>query len=151
MVGESWPGGMTAGELTSPLTSCSTQGSDPHTLSREHSRAGPDCRLLVSQPRGHENERAGSATHRGQGKDTLLPLLPLPLATGGSPDPGVMRAGELPLSLTNCSTQDSRPCTSEGSTVELTLVEVWEGWPSSCRLCCDKGKGETPPALCLPI
>lgn len=57
----------------------------------------------------------------------------------------------MPLSLMSCSTQDSRPCTSQGSTVELTLEEVWEGWPSSCRLCCDKGKGERPLPYAFPF
>lgn len=36
---------------------------------------------------------------------------------------GVMSAGELALSFTDCSTLRSGPCTCLGSTLELNLVE----------------------------
>lgn len=79
-------------------------------------------------PRGHEHGRASLATCLlcgGMGEGEMpYPPHPLPPAAGGRTGLGVMKAGELPCpSLAGCSTQETGPHTSPGSTVELALVE----------------------------
>lgn len=44
--------------------------------------------------------------------------------------PQVIRAGQLALPLTHCSTQENRPSTSLGSTIELSLEVGTVGEPS---------------------
>lgn len=52
----------------------------------------------------------------GEGKMPFPPP-PLPAVAGGRASTGVMRMGELALSLTNCSTRERRPCTLLEKTV----------------------------------
>ena len=66
----------------------------------------------------------------GQGRATLLLPPSSLLVVGRRHDPGVMRAGELTLPLTSCSTQESGLAPYLGSTVELTLVAgTWMSQP----------------------
>jgi hypothetical protein len=84
------------------------------------------------------------AAHRvGCWGGVLCPPAPHLLSQSGELTLGVMRSGELTLSLTHCSTRESGPCnllgqhsrSGFGQSVIAPWVRPWENWPChSCAL-----------------
>lgn len=110
---ENWSWGPESRRADPTLDSCRTWKNGSQTSSRKHSRAGPGCMWQVRQPQRYELGRAYPTTDhpsgdmdKGEIPSSLLP------AAGGRPGPGFMRAVELALTFTCCSTQESGPWTS---------------------------------------
>lgn len=90
-----------------------------------------------------------------QGRDKRYPTLPLPLTTCSRQEtwPWVVRAGELALFFTSCSTHENGPCSLPGQHSRADLRsralasqgECGRVVPTTCLLRGDMGEGEIVP------
>jgi hypothetical protein len=96
----------------------------------------------LRDPGHHKEEQVSDGEIEGKGKQKDVSTI----KTGRTRDSqvvrdisGVMRNGELSLSLTSYSTQLMGPAPSLGSTVELDLmVGSWVSWPCNLFFLCIK-------------
>lgn len=160
------PGDVRAGELSLPLSGCSTQDSRPYTSPGQHIRADPDGGPQVSQPEG---------VNIGELTPQLTCLAPVWATERCLPPPlppcYLWQVGKLALESRE---QENIPCPSPaaalqragsapplGSTVDLALdVEVVgkpalryehrRDGPASCPLGGGEDKGEIPPIFSQP-
>lgn len=106
------PREMEVRKLTESLSSCSTQKSSPHTL----------LEFQKYWPCGYKHRRSVMTTHLLCGSmdegELFSPNSSI-LCCRGRPGFGVLRAGELTLPLTPCSTEESRHCTSPGQNTRV--------------------------------
>lgn len=123
------PDGMRAGELPQPFANCYTkeincnniQKSRPFISLGKHSRTDPGSRVTSDRSQrvsiqGFERRNLlcnlSDGWYIGRGRE-IFPLIPPPSPpiVGRGAGPGIIRVGDLILSLTGCNTQESESCT----------------------------------------
>lgn len=110
---------VSTGELLAlPLTDCSTREIKLCISSRLHCSTGPGrggtgesaLKMRAGKSWPHHSSTIRCNGYRGE----VLPHHPSPPVADGRAGTGVLRAGKVALSLTDCSTWESEPNTSPG-------------------------------------
>lgn len=107
------PHPMIAGELTLPFTSFSNWENRLFILPGYHRKVVPFGRGVYEPPLGQEHGRVGLSTCPsccGGSADKMYHFYPLLPVAGRRTHPGVKRARELVLTITNYSPHECAPC-----------------------------------------